>query len=233
MTFNARDLEAIERMPRYYAWKRDLILPHLPPAARVLEIGCGTGFFLEQIEGAVAFAGGIEPDAWCFARAQARFAGRSNVAVHPLDATRPDAALPADWRPDAILFVNALEYISEDARALAFARAVLPPGGRLIVFTSALPVLTGALDAAMGQHRYRRRELRDKLVAAGFTVVSLRPVNLLGIVPWWWESRVLGRAAVSDGAYAARDRFVPLAKLIDRITGPPIGRNLLAVAAAS
>jgi len=231
-TFNLEDLSAIERMPRYYRWKRDLVAPHLPAGARILEVGCGTGFFMEQLADDAAFIGGIDPDAACIDRAARRFAGRTRFAVQALDILDSGHPTPASWRPDTALFINALEYIPDDRGALSRARALLSPGSRLVVFASALPGLSGELDKSMGQHRYRRKELWEKIAAAGFSVSRLNYVNLIGAVPWWWESRVLARPAVSAADYGSRDRWVPLARLVDALTGPPIGRSLLAVATA-
>lgn len=232
-TFNLDDLSAIERMPRYYRWKRDLVVPHLPAGARILEVGCGTGFFMEQLVEDAAFIGGIDPDAGCTGRAARRFAGRPQFAVETLDILDAGHPPPAAWRPNAAVFINALEYIPDDRGALARTRALLAPGSRLVVFASALPGLSGELDKSMGQHRYRREELREKIAGAGFSVSRLDYANLIGAVPWWWESRVLGRPAVTAADYGSRDRWVPLARLVDALTGPPIGRSLLAVATAT
>ncbi len=232
MNFNLADLEAIERMPRYYRWKRDLVVPHLPPAARVLEVGCGTGLFMEQIAPLASFTAGIDPDAACIEVARRRFAGRSGTEVRTMGVLDPASTELAGLKLDAVVFVSSLEVIADDTAALARSRSWLRPGGRLVVFVSALPGLAGHLDSAWNQHRYEPAELRQKVEAAGFAVTRLRYVNLLGAAAWWWDSRILKRTEVTATDYGSRDRLVPLARLADALTGPPIGRSLLAVATA-
>ena len=133
----------------------------------------------------------------------------------------------ASFRPTSVLFVSSLEEIADPGLALRNAAAVLEPGGRVAVFASALPWITGSLDRAYGQHRFARGELAGLLAQAGFRVTKARYVNLLGVLAWIWDNAILRRSEPPSGSYGRRDLFVPLARLLDRLTGPPLGRSLL------
>jgi arsenite methyltransferase len=101
---------------------------------RVLDVGCGPGFFVSELldrvgpEGAVV---GVDGSPEMLAAAARRCEGHANVAFHEADAT----ALPvADGAFDRVLCVQVLEYVAEPDAALAELRRALRPGGRLVVW---------------------------------------------------------------------------------------------------
>jgi len=224
--FMAADLEAIQVMRRYYRWKRDLIRPFA--GNRVLELGCGTGLVLSQML-PLELAVGVDVNAACISRARERLRGHPEVRFHVLDAqseTLPDFA---SERFTSAVFCSSLEAIADDALALRRAASILPSGGRLIVFAAAMPAITGELDRAFGSRRYDKETIVRMMKEAGLSVAVLRYVNLLGALGWWWDSRILKRKAVPGTTYRTRDLTVPLARVVDWLTGPPAGRSLLAV----
>jgi ubiquinone/menaquinone biosynthesis C-methylase UbiE len=104
------------------------------PGDRVLDIGCGPGFYaaelLERVEPAGAVVG-IDSSESMLALAAERCRGRENVEFKPADAT----ALPvADAAFDAALSVQVLEYVADIPAALAEIRRALRPGGRAVVW---------------------------------------------------------------------------------------------------
>jgi ubiquinone/menaquinone biosynthesis C-methylase UbiE len=224
--FACRDLEAIASMPRYYAWKSSLVGRHA--GRRVLEVGCGTGLVLERL-GSRELLLGVDRDAECLGAAHARLAGRGGIEVRECDVLSGEFLSFAGRNPDTVLFVNTLELVQDDLLALRQSAAVLGRGGKLVVLASALPALAGKLDRAHGQKRYTRAGLTGLMKSAGFIVESARFVNLAGVMGWWLDSRVRGKQEMSPAAYRNRDRFIPLARLVDALTGPPLGSLILAV----
>ena len=220
------DLRALQAMHRYQRWKADLVRPFLGP--RVIEVGCGTGSFLRQLRGHDRLIG-VDRDAACVEVARVALSGRPDVEVRQVDATGAGFLRLADERPSTVVFMSSLEEIRDARRAIRPAADILAPAGRIVVFVSALPWLTGTLDRTYDQRRYRAGELREMLTAAGCRIVKVRYVNLLGVLGWLWDSRIRRRDAVPAAAYRQRDRTVPVARLLDAVTGPPIGRSLLAV----
>ncbi len=219
------DLESIASMRRYYDWKADLVAPHLGP--RVLEVGCGTGLMLGRLHGRERLLG-IDRKPECLARAAARVAGRTDVEVRELDVQSPAfLALGAEAFTTA-LFMNSLELIEDDALALRQTFQVLAPGGTVLVFTWALETPTDdLLRHTYGIRHYRRLALAAKLVEAGFTDVEVRYVNFLGVLSWLVRRRSLQGRMMSPAEYRVHDLFTPVARWLDRLTGPPLGRVAL------
>jgi ubiquinone/menaquinone biosynthesis C-methylase UbiE len=104
------------------------------PGERILDVGCGPGFYLAELIEQVGPTGslvGIDASPHTLALARHRTQGHHNVEFHLADATSlpvPDAAV------DAALAVQVLEYVADPDAALAELHRVLRPGGRLVVW---------------------------------------------------------------------------------------------------
>jgi arsenite methyltransferase len=104
------------------------------PGERVLDVGCGPGFYCAEVREEVGPAGsvlGIDGSAQMLALAERRCEGHYNVELREGVATTlpvPDASF------DAALCVQVLEYVHEPANALAELHRVLRPGGRVLVW---------------------------------------------------------------------------------------------------
>ena len=104
------------------------------PGERVLDVGCGPGFYvaelLEQVgpDGSVV---GIDSSQPMLAVAARRCEGHPNVAFHEADAT---SLAVESGSFDAALSVQVLEYVADVPAALAELYRALRPGGRLVVW---------------------------------------------------------------------------------------------------
>ena len=221
------DLMAIAAMQRHYAWKRDLVAPHL--GKRILEVGCGTGLMLDQLRNRELLIG-IDRNVGCLKLARARVSGRPRVTLRHLDVLDPAVRRLRHYGLTGVLFANSLELIEDDLMALRHAASVLAPGGKVVILTWALGTPPPVLRTTYGLRGYRPHSLRRLLVRTGFNCIAVHWVNLLGVLGWWLDRRVLGQhPLMGSEAFARRDRIIPLARLLDRITGPPRGRLLLAI----
>lgn len=136
---------------------------------RILEIGCGPGHALRSILAAgVARVTGIDHSPVMIAQA-----GRNNaraVATGRLRLVDGDfSTLPMeDDCVDAVLAVN-VAYFMNDATALAEARRVLVPGGRLVLYATHANAMRNWRFAGPHSHRlFDEKELRALLAAGGF-----------------------------------------------------------------
>lgn len=140
-------------------------------------------------------------------------------------------------RYDIIYTSNVLEHIEDDVAALRDLRALLNDGGTLIVYVPAFQCLYSHLDADVGHYRrYGRRELRDKLMDAGFTIRRAQYSDSIGFLAWFL-TRYQQHASDADTSrrMALYDRVVyPLSRLLDAMGCRALfGKSLLAVATAS
>jgi ubiquinone/menaquinone biosynthesis C-methylase UbiE len=92
----------------------------------ILEVGCGTGHWLQAVAGLSPLVAGIEPSFGMLARA--RYAAPDARLVRA-----PAETLP--WRDasfDRVFCVNALHHFTDRQRFFAEARRILRPGGGLL-----------------------------------------------------------------------------------------------------
>jgi arsenite methyltransferase len=131
----AAQLESLYRS-RDVLRRRQLVRAALraQPGERILDIGCGPGFYEAELREEVGPQGsvvGLDRSCQMLAVATGRCEGHGNVVFREGDAT----CLPVDdWSCDAALAVQVLEYVPNVDEALSEMRRVLKPGGRLVVW---------------------------------------------------------------------------------------------------
>jgi arsenite methyltransferase len=155
------------------------------PGDRILDIGCGPGFYVAELAQEVGPEGsvvGVDGSASMLALATGRNRDAGNVEFVEGDATR----LPvADRGFDAALSVQVLEYVADIPAALAEIRRALRPGGRVAIWDvdwATLSIHTAdpgrmrrVLDVwdAHLTHVSLPRTLTGQLRAAGFERVEM------------------------------------------------------------
>lgn len=145
----------------------------LPPAANVLDAGCGSGGNLALLSG-LGTLHGFEYDAE--ARAVAETLGLGKIAAGAL----PDGIPFGDTRFDLIGLFDVLEHLAEPVPSLEALRLRLQDGGALVLTVPALPWLWGPHDVVHNHYRrYTASTLRAHLTAAGYEVEYLSYMNLL------------------------------------------------------
>jgi len=131
----AERLEAAYRS-RDVVRRRELVYAALDarPGERIVDVGCGPGFFVEELLDRVGPGGavtGVDRSAEMLAVAAARIEGRPNGSLLEGEA----AAVPvADGAFDAAVCVQVLEYVADVDSALAELFRVVRPGGRAVVW---------------------------------------------------------------------------------------------------
>src|SRR5688500_9402523 len=190
----ARRVEAVYTTPDVVA-QRVAIRAALAaaPGERVLDIGSGPGFLAAEIAEDVGPAGrvdGVDMSESMLALARGR---EVPAAAAPLGFARADALdLPFDDRAfDAAVSTQVLEYVEDIAAALAEARRVLRPGGRLlildtdwdsIVWHSTDEARTRRVLAAWNEHLadpYLPRRLPRLLADAAFDLADCTVIPIL------------------------------------------------------
>jgi SAM-dependent methyltransferase len=215
----AHDLQAMASAQAYNDWLIDRARPWL--SGRVLDVGAGIGTHTVQLRALVDEVVALEPDPVFAQMLRERVDG---VQIVEGDATAVVGSF------DAIVCFNVLEHIEDDEATLRRLRALLAPGGALLLLVPAHPTLFGPIDTAFGHYRrYGKRELREKLLRAGLDVQVLRHVNPVGAVGWLAQSRIRKRERMSYRGLDLYDRLVPVLRLLDNVP-LPVGLSLWTVA---
>jgi ubiquinone/menaquinone biosynthesis C-methylase UbiE len=158
----------------------------LSPGRLALELGCGTGIFLEKVARCGARVVGLDLSADLLSKARARLAGAPNVVLRRGNAEQMPYAASSF---DAVYGSSILHHLDLD-RALAEVFRVLRPGGRC-VFTE--PNILNPQVAVMFRVGFTRKhfgvspdemafsrfEAARALKAAGFTEAEVEPFDFL------------------------------------------------------
>ena len=158
----------------------------LSPGRLALELGCGTGIFLEKVARGGARIVGLDLSADLLARARTRLAGATNVVLHRGNAEQMPYAASSF---DAVYGSSVLHHLDLD-RALAEVFRVLRPGGRC-VFTEpnilnpqvAIMFHLGLTKRYFGvspdEMAFSRFAAARALKAAGFAAAEVEPYDFL------------------------------------------------------
>jgi SAM-dependent methyltransferase len=153
-------------------WTRRAILARVGPLPRrptVIDLGCSTGYLLEDLRRAIPdvrligvdlVAGGLR---------------KAHENVPDAELLQADAcALPLqDASLDAAVSANLLEHVPDDGRALAEILRILRPGGRAVIVVPVGPGNYDYYDRFLGhERRYARGELARKGQAVGLEVLE-------------------------------------------------------------
>src|SRR5215475_2726457 len=144
--------------------------------ARILDVGCGTGANLMLLsEFGDAQGVDVSPDALAFCRGR----GLENVRLGAAE------ALPyGDHEFDLVTAFDVVEHMDDDVAGLREMRRVLRPGGQLLLFVPTFMLLWGVQDEVSNhRRRYRLKELRGAVIAAGFEVERTTYANITFLPP--------------------------------------------------
>jgi SAM-dependent methyltransferase len=147
----------------------------VPPHARVLDAGCGSGRTLDQLARYGTVSGvDLSPVAVRAARSRGH-----DAFVAPIE------SLPyADDTFDLVTCLDVIEHTPDDRRSLRELTRVTKPGGRLVVTVPAHPALWSAHDEANLHHRrYTRRSLAEAARRAGWDLERETYFNAAVLAP--------------------------------------------------
>jgi SAM-dependent methyltransferase len=202
-------------------WNRralmDEFAPAIAPSAVIADLGCSSGYLLEDLR-----------ERW----PDALLVGVDLVASGLRNASRnvPEAELVladvtrlpfGDATVDAVVSANLLEHVPDDAAALAEVARVLRPGGRAAIIVPAGPRLYDYYDRFLEhERRYGRHELAYLAARAGLRVVRDAYVGSLIYPPFW---AVKKRNRRRFGALTDAEVIERVKADIDRTTNSRIG----------
>lgn len=173
-----------DRGRTYYSHISRTVMEKLPRKGHLLDIGCGTGLFVERYVASGGTAVGLDISRGMIGKARDR-CRKSQFTVGNAE------HLPfADGSFNAISSLLAFSYVKEPDLMLEEAFRVLRPGGSAVIctlgknlFTSGLPAIYTLGEVmkirrvgmgAFGERYYTAREMKNLFQEAGFSAVSVR-----------------------------------------------------------
>lgn len=167
---------------RAHAIARLLRAADLPPAPRLLDVGCGDGWLARRLGRTLGarVVVGVDPELSPEAREALR------RASPPMETVADVAEVPEEAF-DAALLLDVLEHVEDDVALLREAARRVRRGGQLFVSVPAHPFLFGEHDRFLRhRRRYVPRELTRVVAAAGLPLLGQGA---------WFASLLLPRAA--------------------------------------
>lgn len=160
----------------FFNHQLDTIERHVKAGGRLLDVGCATGFLLDEARRRGWQTAGVEVSE--FASEYARTEGKLDV----LSTTLRDATYPAEHF-DAIVMDDVVEHLSDPEEELREVWRILKPGGIVLIHT---PNIDSLWYKLMGKHWVHLRPvehlyyfspatLTKLLERVGFRVVRTRP----------------------------------------------------------
>lgn len=152
----------------------------ITPTSRVLEVGCGTGNYVNALQGAGCARWGIDPSEQMlgWARRRSREVAFQQGAAEQLDF--PDASF------DFVFSVDVIHHVRDRAAYFGEAARILAPGGRLCTVTESVDDIRHRLHSRYFPEsvdvevaRYASiAMLRSEMRSAGFGAITDQHVDL-------------------------------------------------------
>jgi SAM-dependent methyltransferase len=228
----AEDLEAMDSASNYYNWMLSAFRPYI--GQRILEVGAGSGNFSTRLlEQQPELLTCLEPSENVAQRLEQRLAGISHAEARR--GLLKEHAAQWQQRYDTIFYINVMEHVEHDAEEVQLALSCLRPGGHLLIFVPALPWLYGKADEMFGHFRRYTKPALEKLFAqAPAQIRHSQYWDILGVLPWWVSFVLLRRSVMNSGMVKLYDSLVvPVARVLEGMVTPPIGKNVMLIAQKS
>jgi len=220
------ELEIFAHATNWKSYVRTHVRPYL--TGDVLEVGAGIGAAtLGLNDGTPRRWVCLEPDPALAARAAANVSAslqNCEVVIGTLE------ALDSHTLFDAVLYMDVLEHIENDAGELARAVQHLRPDGHMVVVAPALPWLYSPFDAAIGHYRrYTKSSLRA-IAPPDLREEKCMYLDSMGLLASAGNRVLMRSSAPRLGQIHFWDRFlVPLSRFVDGAVAHSLGRSVLAV----
>lgn len=147
----------------------------LPPDARIIEIGCGTGGNLDMLS-AFGRVSALEMSDVARNIATTRTNGRFQIHA----GSAPDDLPVLGEKFDLICLIDVLEHIEDDIGTLAVLRGMLAEGGRIMITVPAYRWLWSRHDEFLHhKRRYTAAELKSKAALVGLSATRISYYNTL------------------------------------------------------
>ena len=133
---------------------------------------------------------------------------------------------------DCIYLIDVLEHLENDSYFLKSFFTKLKKNGRLFIYVPARMELYSEFDKKIGHYRrYTKKELKDKVIEAGFTLEVIRYHEVLGYFASMVNKITGGSPDLNVKAVKFYDKIlVPSTNFIEKYIKVPVGKSLYLLA---
>ena len=175
---------------------RKLILKYAPKGI-ILDLGCGPGFMSRELlkRGDNVVSADIDESLLKMAKEVCSGYKTNIIKIKEIDELGKN-------KFDAVICLDVLEHIKDDAKAMKNIRGALKDKGNAIIAVPAFGWLYGKRDKEIGHYRrYNKKELLKKLENAGFEIKKARYWNALGFIVYLFFEKILKARIKEDIRY--------------------------------
>lgn len=132
---------------------------------------------------------------------------------------------------DTIVNLNVLEHIKDDQKTLKNFYNLLEPGGRVVLLTPAHQFAYSDIDKNLGHYRrYTKEDLTKKFKKAGFEILEVKYLNILGLIGWFTAGKILNKKQLETSQISIFNYLSKPLLFIEKIISLPFGLSVFIVA---
>jgi ubiquinone/menaquinone biosynthesis C-methylase UbiE len=165
-----------------------------------------------------------------------KFCNNPEITIQHCDLSNFDPSEYSKYNFSLILNLDVLEHIENDQLVLDSFYKVLPLGGKLLIKVPAHRFLFCEIDKqSLHYRRYSKNELIIKLQNAGFKVVKIRYINIMGAMTYLIKGRVLKKKTNFSNTFSKKklkrfNKLIPVLIFIEKLFPVLWGLSIVAVA---
>ena len=221
---------AIATAYRYMDWMLSPFREYLH--GDIVEVGIGHASYFEALKDCGNYIG-IDIDQESVADARQRFPGVRFERADLLQGGFIESIVPGG--ADAILSINVLEHIEDDATAVRNMSTAVKPGGAVLISVPAHMSLYNDMDRLAGHcRRYRREDLERLLAGLPVRIERLSYFNPIGGLGWWANKfrrhDSLNSESVNGQIEIFEKYVLPFSRALDPLTRGFFGQSLVCAA---
>lgn len=215
------ELEIFEKAHHWKAYLRHAMRPYV--RGSVLEVGAGLGANTRQFA-ALAF------DRWTCLEPDESLLEQIEMGPRHESILGDLTALDPARRFDAILYIDVLEHIEDDAAELQRAASHLSPDGALIVLSPAHPWLFTPFDRAIGHFRRYTKASLKAVAPRHLRCAKLAYLDSVGMLASIANRLFLDQAMPTASQIRTWDSFlVPCSRVLDLLLFGAAGKSVLGI----
>lgn len=228
MNYIGKELEIFQHATIWKKYYSRFLLPFLK--GKIAEVGAGIGSTTSHLcNGSQESWLCIEPDPGLYQELERKI---NSGQLPPICASFKGILQNLNVRQqfNAILYIDVLEHIENDAAELNRGKEHLVQNGYLIVLVPAHQFLFSPFDNAVGHYRRYNKKTLKKISPNGMQLLSLRYLDSVGFFASAINRMLLKQKNPTQTQIKIWDKIlVPLSKITDLLTRYNAGKTLIAI----